>query len=85
VKQNTPFAEVLPGVPNAIKEPKVTPLAVGTGVGSTVPVFPEVALLTAVKGYMALKFCALELIRTIVNEDKSNFLIMLLSFNFRLK
>jgi hypothetical protein len=67
-----------------MKEPKVTPVAVGTGVGSTVPVFPEVALLTAVKGYMALKFCAGELMTTIVNEEKSNFLIMLLSFNFML-
>jgi hypothetical protein len=34
----------LDGVPTAEKDPKVTPVAVGTGVGSVVPVFelPEV-------------------------------------------
>ena len=37
VNENLPVALGFAGVPTAINEPKVTPVAVGTGVGSVKP------------------------------------------------
>jgi hypothetical protein len=60
-----------------MNEPKVTPGAVGSGVGSTVPVL-AVPLITPVKGYIALKLCEKTLIPANKREVNSKFLIILL-------
>jgi len=53
LKENLPPPEELAPTPTAEKDPKVTPVAVGGGVGSLTP---EVVV-TAENGYKALKAC----------------------------
>lgn len=56
VKLKRELALGLTDVPTAEKLPKVMPVAVGTGVGSVVPV-PELPETTLVKAYVLLNAC----------------------------
>jgi len=74
--ENTPPAEGAVPVPTAEKEPNVSPVAVGGGVGSVGPVVD----VTLEKGYIPLNACEKTLRLKNKSDADSKFLIMIKYF-----